>query len=301
MMSAENTTEASNFSETVVVNELDQIISRIMKDRAGINEALANEKAESIELKRRIGKLTAENLRVKERERRCVNRVEQLTKAGYELERHYETMMADRNHEIDRLRQDQEQLGREWSVRFRRLAESHDREVMALGRELTVARREIDTLRSELSMTRTRPSGRPSTPGPGGDDSSSENLFILDGDALAGLIWPDLDLDEARLHLAEAVEDHGRRIGVMAELVFQSAGGLERLPSGCHYIRVRVPKREVPLETVIRQLDDANGERYDIHVVTDRSGFVNSVPLDHYADWLGVLPTGLGPFPTLGT
>ena len=266
-------------------DELDQVITRVRQDRATLGQALLAEQAASAQLRERLDHLTEERSQVNQQTARDAAKIERLTTAALEIEHHYEQALAERDLEIGELRARQDDVAEEWSSRYRRLAQGHQREVEAFSQELAAARGEIETLRIELSTERAR-----STTGLPVDETvtQADGAYIIEGDALAILIWPDLKMAESRSMLIDALDEYCEQTETQAEVLFQSELGLEDVTNDLRRARVRVPHDGIPLELVIRQLYDVHSVNRQTIVATNRSGFARSVNLVRFAAQMGL-------------
>lgn len=149
---------------------------------------------------------------------------------------------------------------------------------------LATAEREIDRLRSELARFRVGKSQKRTT----GPDERPSRIYVVDGDGLAALIWPNRPVAQSRVDLATAVEASGARENTAAELVFRNERGLERLSDHHCRTRVWIPPSEVPLDAFVRHLHGRNRRDLPTVVVSGRPGFTDVLSPIAYAEHLGL-------------
>lgn len=275
--------DSSRGKEQPLADELDQIINRIKTESVALSVALVAEKEASAALRDQVERLADEAAAALQRETYHVERMERLQEANRSQEREYLEVLAERDLDVEKLRDRHDEMANEWAVRFRRLADSHAREVDRVSAELSMAKQEIETLHSEVAIFRTPLiSASNHLAGPSG------SIYVVDGDAVASCVWPDVDSGTSRLKLVAATEGFGRRSGNRTELLFSSSEGMEGLTNRHAFVRIRVPRSDVSVATVLHRLGEVHSDEHATVVVTDREGFAGALSVLRFAERLGL-------------
>ena len=96
-------------------------------------------------------------------------------------------------------------------------------------------------------------------------------VLLIDGDGVAGLGWPHLDVAARRDALGRYLSALTADSGAAADVVFQRAmGGEESLPVS-RAVRVRIADQSVTTSSIIRTIVDGYPEEWPIAIVTDES------------------------------
>lgn len=285
-------TEPNTQREESTFDEFEQIVARVLQDRARLTQALQAERTASSELQKRLDLMVTERSQASQRAIRDEAQIDRLKIAAGEMERRYEEVLHDRDLQAGQLQAKEDRIGVEWAARFKRLAEAHEREIGALNQELSAARSEIETLQIELSVEKARTvQGVPSA------DLSKRagTTFVVDGDPLAVMIWPALKVAESRARLVETLDEYGRAHRVRFDVIFRRVPQPWPADYSQDTVRVRVPHEGIPIEPVLRRLQAVHGAQGSVVLATNRPGFNNTVTLVRFATQIGHRPAPTRP------
>ncbi len=292
-MTESNPSSPSDFA--AVFSEIEASLTRLRSDRQRL---LAERDAERENSQRLASELERSKSEVRDIQQTAAQeraRVDRLKTAMAETERHIHDMVEVGERQLIDLQVRHDAAIEEWQIRFQRTGDSHEREMNRLEREKAELAREIEALRIELQSVRSRPGDLMSISGRLGQPGS---VLVVDGEPLAIMAWPSTPAAARRHRLLTRLERYCVDTRSVADVVFDDPSGTEEA-SASERIRVRIPHRDLPVDSVIRRLEQTYMDSGSpVSVVTSRVGSPNQVSTSIFATHIGITATSGGSAPS---